>query len=364
MEVMDFTYILLAWYQENRRALPWRETRDPYTIWVSEIILQQTRVAQGYDYFVRFMERFPNVEALAAATEDEVLKCWQGLGYYSRARNLYAAARQIVGLGAFPNNYESIRRLKGVGDYTAAAIASFAFGLPHAVVDGNVFRVLSRYFGVEEPIETGRGRKYFAALAQELLPEGKAADYNQAVMDFGAMQCVPKSPKCGCCPLAGGCVALRDGRVQDFPVKSKSLAVTKRYLHYIYVEAGGETALFRREGNDIWKGLYEPLLVETPGECPPEELWDSEAVPDSLRSDTAVRTFLCGGVRHQLTHRTLVCGFYKVELPVKPDDLGNGVCWIRKENLADYAFPRLVVRLFERLGLGQESEKNVEKRAF
>ena len=216
-----FAALLLAWYNENRRDLPWRGVGDPYKIWVSEIILQQTRVSQGHDYFLRFMERFPRVEDLAAASEDEVLKCWQGLGYYSRARNMHAAARQVVEGGGFPQTYEGIRRLKGVGDYTAAAIASFAFGLRHAVVDGNVYRVLARYFGVDSPIDTGQGKKYFARLAEELLPEDKyVADYNQAVMDFGAMQCVPKGPKCGQCPLCESCLAFRDGKVQDLPVKS------------------------------------------------------------------------------------------------------------------------------------------------
>ena len=351
MKDYNFAYKLLAWYQENRRVLPWRDTHDPYMIWISEIILQQTRVVQGYDYFLRFMARFPDVDALAAASEDEVLKCWQGLGYYSRARNLHAAARQIVEWGGFPERYENIRQLKGVGDYTAAAIGSFAFGLPHAVVDGNVYRVLSRYYGIEEPIDTGHGKKCFAALAQELLPEGKAADYNQAVMDFGALQCVPKNPKCGECPLVGGCIAFRDKRVQGFPVKSRALPVTERYLHYMYIEVGEEIAVFRREANDIWKGLYEPFLVETPTVCAPEDLLVDKKVPSFIRSDKAVKTYLCGGVRHQLTHRTLICDFYKVELEDKPDDFGRSACWVKKGELPNYAFPRLVVMLFEKFGL-------------
>ena len=352
MKDYNFAHKLLAWYHENRRILPWRDTHDPYIIWISEIILQQTRVVQGYDYFLRFMNRFPDVDALAAASEDEVLKCWQGLGYYSRARNLHAAARQIVEWGGFPERYENIRQLKGVGDYTAAAIASFAFGLPHAVVDGNVYRVLSRYYGIEEPIDTGHGKKYFAAMAQELLPEGKeAADYNQAVMDFGAMQCVPKSPKCEDCPLVDGCAAFRDRRIQELPVKSRALTVTERYLHYMYIEVGGEVAVFRRESNDIWKGLYEPFLIETPAACAPENLLNDEKVPSFIRSDKAVMTYLCGGVRHQLTHRTLICDFYKVELADRPDDFGRSVCWVKKEELSNYAFPRLVVMLFEKFGL-------------
>ena len=352
MKDYNFAHKLLAWYHENRRILPWRDTHDPYIIWISEIILQQTRVVQGYDYFLRFMNRFPDVDALAAASEDEVLKCWQGLGYYSRARNLHAAARQIVEWGGFPERYENIRQLKGVGDYTAAAIASFAFGLPHAVVDGNVYRVLSRYYGIEEPIDTGHGKKYFAAMAQELLPEGKeAADYNQAVMDFGAMQCVPKSPKCEDCPLVDGCAAFRDRKIQELPVKSRALTVTERYLHYMYIEVGGEVAVFRRESNDIWKGLYEPFLIETPAACAPENLLNDEKVPSFIRSDKAVMIYLCGGVRHQLTHRTLICDFYKVELADRPDDFGRRVCWVKKEELSNYAFPRLVVMLFEKFGL-------------
>lgn len=347
-----FADLLLAWYHENRRDLPWRGTRDPYKIWISEIILQQTRVSQGYDYFLRFMQRFPDVQALAGASEDEVLKCWQGLGYYSRARNLHAAARQIAAGGGFPGTYEGIRSLKGVGDYTAAAIASFAFGLRHAVVDGNVYRVLARYFGVDLPIDTGAGKKYFAQLARELLPEdSEVADYNQAVMDFGAMQCVPKGPKCEACPLSDSCLACRDRKVQDFPVKAKTLRVTERYLHYMYIQVGDDVALFRREGNDIWKGLYEPYLVETPERCAPDVLLTSDRVPDFMRAATTRKTLLCTGVRHQLTHRTLICDFHKLEMPVRPASFGREVCWVRAGQLSGYAFPRLVAMLLERFNL-------------
>ena len=191
-----FTTALLQWYENHGRDLPWRHTTDPYPIWLSEVILQQTRIAQGTAYWERFMKQFPIVESLAAASEDEVLRLWQGLGYYSRARNLHAAAKQIVATGGFPNNYEEIRRLKGVGDYTAAAIASFAFGLPHAAIDGNAYRVLARYYGIETPINTTTAKEEFAALAQQLLPKGRAADFNQAMMDFGATLCTPSSPQC------------------------------------------------------------------------------------------------------------------------------------------------------------------------
>lgn len=349
-----FAHQLLAWYAGHRRFFPWRDTWNPYIIWISEIILQQTRICQGHDYFLRFMKRFPDVETLAAATEDEVLKCWQGLGYYSRARNLHAAARQIAAVGKFPDDYAQIRKLKGVGDYTAAAIASFAFGLPHAVVDGNVYRVLSRYFGITEPIDTTAGKKSFAALAQELLPKGaEGADYNQAVMDFGALQCVPRSPVCAECPLADTCMAFRTNRVHEFPVKSRTLKVTERYLHYIYIQAEGETPLFRREGKDIWKGLYEPFLIETASPHTPAELFAGGLLPDFARQDGAEWHMLQENVRHQLTHRTLICNFYRLDLIKKPgqDDFQREACWVRPEKLPAYAVPRLVAMLFEKNGL-------------
>ena len=204
---MDFSATLLDWFRENGRALPWRQTHDPYAIWLSEIILQQTQVKQGWDYWERFMRRWPTVDALAAATEDEVLREWQGLGYYSRARNLHYAARQVVEMGGFPQTIEGLRSLKGVGDYTAAAIGSIAFGLSAAVVDGNVYRVLARHFGIDTPINTTEGKKTFAALAQSLLPSSEhfdispSSEYNQAIMDFGAIQCTPQSPHCLICPL-------------------------------------------------------------------------------------------------------------------------------------------------------------------
>ena len=238
---MSFSTTLLEWFREHGRALPWRETHDPYAVWLSEIILQQTQVKQGWAYWERFMRRWPTVEELAAASEDEVLREWQGLGYYSRARNLHTAAKQIVALGAFPTTIDGLRKLKGVGDYTAAAIGSIAFGLPAAVVDGNVYRVLARHFGIETPINTTEGKKEFAALAQELLltalnKEGQGADlFNQAMMDFGATQCTPSSPHCLKCPLQETCVAFRTDRVAALPVKLKTLKVKERYLTYIYI---------------------------------------------------------------------------------------------------------------------------------
>ena len=257
-----FAITLLKWFREHGRDLPWRQTRDPYAIWLSEVILQQTQVKQGWDYWLRFMRRWPTVADLAAATEDEVLREWQGLGYYSRARNLHAAAKQVLARGGFPTTIEGLRQLKGVGDYTAAAIGSIAFDLPVAVVDGNVYRVLARHYGIATPINTTEGKHEFAALAQSLLPEAEASAYNQAIMDFGATQCTPQSPDCDTCPLQETCAAFREGRIGELPVKRRTLKVKERHLIYVYVRCNGYTAIHRRPAGDIWQGLYEPLCVE------------------------------------------------------------------------------------------------------
>ena len=318
-----FNVALLEWFRENGRDLPWRQTRDPYAIWLSEIILQQTQVKQGWEYWERFMHRWPTVEALAAATEDEVLREWQGLGYYSRARNLHHAAKQIVALGHFPNTLEEIKQLKGVGDYTAAAIGSIAFGLPAAVVDGNVYRVLARHFGIDTPINTTEGKKLFAALAQELLPPNEAAAYNQAIMDFGAVQCTPQSPKCMECMLAESCEAMRSGRVNELPVKLKTLKVTERYLIYIYIRCQGQTVIRRRGPGDIWQGLWEPVLVDA-----------ESAVPPTAR-------LLRQNVKHVLTHRVLYAHFYLLETDKRPK-LPSDYIWIAESALDNYALPRLI----------------------
>ena len=318
-----FNVALLEWFRENGRDLPWRQTRDPYAIWLSEIILQQTQVKQGWEYWERFMHRWPTVEALAAATEDEVLREWQGLGYYSRARNLHHAAKQIVALGHFPNTLEEIKQLKGVGDYTAAAIGSIAFGLPAAVVDGNVYRVLARHFGIDTPINTTEGKKLFAALAQELLTPNEAAAYNQAIMDFGAVQCTPQSPKCMECMLAESCEAMRSGRVNELPVKLKTLKVTERHLIYIYIRCQGQTAIRRRGSGDIWQGLWEPVLVDA-----------ESAVPPTAR-------LLRQNVKHVLTHRVLYADFYLLETDKRPK-LPSDYIWIAESALDNYALPRLI----------------------
>lgn len=332
-KLMEFANTIISWFQENGRALPWRETKDPYAIWLSEIILQQTRIAQGWEYWERFMAQYPKVEDLAAASEDEVLRLWQGLGYYSRARNLHAAAKQIVALGKFPDTLEDIKALKGVGDYTAAAIGSFAFDIPAAVVDGNVYRVLSRYFGIDAPINSTQGKKEFAALAQSLIPASDAAAYNQGMMDFGAIQCTPQSPRCLLCPLAETCVALREGRVEDLPVKLKTLKVQTRRLAYIYIRCNGEIAIHRRGEGDIWQGLWEPYNV---------------SVLPALPTFDAPLVLKAKDVKHVLTHRILLADFYLLETkkrPLLPDDY----IWIKESEISEYGIPRLIEILLEKL---------------
>jgi A/G-specific adenine glycosylase len=330
-EINGFAQTLLKWFETYGRELPWRETSDPYAIWLSEIILQQTQVKQGWDYWQRFMRRWPTVNDLAAASEDEVLREWQGLGYYSRARNLHYAARQIVALGHFPDTLEDIKQLKGVGDYTAAAIGSIAFGLPAAVVDGNVYRVLARYFGVETAINSTEGKKEFAALAQSLLPETSAGLYNQAIMDFGAIQCTPQSPKCVVCPLQESCEALRTGKVSTLPVKEKKLKIKERHLIYIYIRCQGETAIHRRGEGDIWQGLWEPVLVNS------EQL--------IVNSDVKL---VAMGVKHVLTHRVLTADFYLWETETKPN-LPEDYIWIKEEDIDNYGIPRLIDKLLKKL---------------
>lgn len=330
MQDPRFTRTLLDWYAEYGRDLPWRRTRDPYAIWLSEIILQQTRIAQGQAYWERFMARFPSVEQLAAADEDEVLRLWEGLGYYSRGRNLLAAARQIVARGSFPDTLEEIRALKGVGDYTAAAIASFAFGIPAAVVDGNVYRVLARCFGIATPVGSTAAKKEFTALAQALLSEKRPGDFNQAMMDFGAIQCTPASPACLSCPLSERCEALRTGRTALLPVKKAPVTIRERHLRYIYLRCKGETAIRRRGKGDIWQGLWEPLVQEG-------QFTD----PSGLR-------LLRKGFRHQLTHQRLTTDFYLWECDEKPA-LPEGYIWIPECDLDRYGKPRLFELLLEEL---------------
>ena len=330
----DFTLSILKWFEENGRDLPWRHTKDPYAIWLSEIILQQTRIEQGWPYWERFMNHWPTVEQLAGATVDEVLREWQGLGYYSRARHLHQAAKQIVEWGGFPQTLDTIRQLKGVGPYTAAAIASIAFDWPVAVVDGNVFRVLARHFGIDTPINTNEGKNEFATLAQSLLPAPQASAFNQAMMDFGAIQCTPHSPNCLSCPLQESCMAFREGRVGQLPVKLRKLIVKERRLTYYYIRYHGTVAMHRRGEGDIWHGLWEPYMEETPQNIIPQE----------------GLIILRQGVKHILTHRRLIADFYLWETDTKPS-LPPDYIWIAESDLDQYALPRLIELLLQEVSL-------------
>lgn len=342
----NFSNTIEKWYQEYKRELPWRESADPYVIWISEIILQQTRVVQGYDYFMRFMKRFPDVATLAQADEDEVMKYWQGLGYYSRARNLHAAAKSMNGV--FPKTYPEVRALKGVGDYTAAAICSFAYNMPYAVVDGNVYRVLSRYLGIDTPIDSTEGKKLFAAVADELLDKKNPALYNQAIMDFGAIQCSPQSPNCMFCPLASGCSALAGGMVAQLPVKQHKTKTTNRYFNYIYVRMGAYTLINKRTGNDIWKNLFEFPLIETPEAVSEEEF---PALPEFramfAEGETPIIRLVCRDVKHILSHRVIYANFYMVDL-LENSQSFTSYQKIKADELEQYAVSRLVHAFIEK----------------
>ncbi len=335
-----FAETLLRWYETEGRQLPWRQTRDPYAIWVSEIILQQTRVAQGMDYYLRFMKRFPTVELLAAADEDEVLRLWQGLGYYSRARNMRRAAQQIVAMGGFPRDYQQIRSLCGIGDYTASAIASFAFDAPLAVVDGNVYRVLSRYFAIETPIDTTAGQREYKTLAQKLLPLSHPATYNQAIMDFGALQCTPQNPVCETCPLNTSCLALAQRKVSQLPRKAHSTKVRHRYFTYLFLFSPRRRVLLqRRPAGDIWQGLYQLPLIETETALSEDEV--RRSVP-ALECRPVV-----SGLVHQLTHQRLHADCYLLRVASEDDVTIEGK-WVELSSLDHYAMPRLLTTIMER----------------
>ena len=340
-----FSRIILEWYSENARDLPWRRTRDPYAVWLSEIILQQTRIVQGTAYWHRFMDRFPTVQDLAEASEDEVLRLWEGLGYYSRARNLHAAAWQIAAEGSFPDTLEGIRKLKGVGDYTAAAIGSICFGIPAAVVDGNVYRVLARYFGISTPVGTTEAKKEFTRLANQLLPTDSPAQFNQGMMDFGALQCTPQNPACLTCPLQATCNAFRTGRVEMLPVKKPAVQVQERRFSYIYVRFDGQTAIRKRGPGDIWQGLYEPVVIESEGAS---GNYFSQSFAKNQFPEADDFFLIRKEVKHQLTHRILLTDFYLWEPSHRPE-LPEGYFWIKETELDLYAKPRLFELLLEAL---------------
>ena len=327
---MNFSKTILNWYAINGRELPWRQTTNPYAIWLSEVIMQQTRIAQGTAYWKRFMKRWPNVYELAKATEDEVLREWQGLGYYSRARNLHKAAQQIVDLGHFPQTYKELKQLKGIGEYTAAAVSSISFAEPVAVVDGNVYRVLARYFGIDTPIDSTEGKKVFKAMAQEYLPKEAPAAYNQGLMDFGAIQCTPTSPNCEVCPLIDTCFAANNNKVAELPVKAKKTKQRERHFSFMYIRCNGKTAIRRRGAGDIWQGLWE---------LPTKEL-----LGNAIENATLIKK----NVKHILTHQIIFADFYLLETDTPPS-LPADYIWIKESEIERYALPRLIDLLVKSL---------------
>lgn len=342
---MDFTNLLIEWYLQNKRDLPWRNTTNPYPIWLSEIILQQTRVAQGMPYFYAFLESFPTVKELAIADEQQVLKLWQGLGYYSRARNLHQTAQYIANEldGVFPNSYAGLIQLKGIGEYTAAAIASFAYNEPVPVVDGNVFRVVSRYFGIESDISTGKTKKEFTALAAELLSKEQPALFNQAIMEFGATHCTPKNPDCENCIFNSSCVALQKGLVGQLPFKSKKIKIRKRYFNYIVLQdKKGNTKIQQRTDKGIWHNLYEFPLFETTQEE------GFETIAPLIKNDTDFGDSVVSiqeanpiSLIHKLSHQHLYIKFWKVTVN---NTLTDGV---NPEQLRTFPFPIVIHNFIE-----------------
>ena len=350
--MLDNSFIssqLIDWFESHKRDLPWRGINDPYKIWISEIILQQTRVNQGWDYYTRFIERFPDVKTLADAEEVEVLKYWQGLGYYSRARNLHAAARMIMEQfdGKFPEDYDSVLKLKGIGEYTAAAIVSFAWNKPYPVVDGNVFRFISRLLGINEPIDTGTGKKLFTQIVGKLMNPKHAGAFNQAIMEFGALQCVPVSPECNVCPFAEKCYAYNSNQITNFPVKQNKVKIKTRYFHYFHIRFQDYTYLNKRTGRDIWQNLYEFPCIESEEPLSFEQLQQTEQFKKLFSESQGKFKLIVSDKKHVLTHRILYANFYEVVLNKEPDSL-SAFTKILSKDLDIYPIHRLMQFYLER----------------
>jgi A/G-specific adenine glycosylase len=339
-----FQQALFRWSAAHLRPLPWKNIKNPYFIWLSEIILQQTRVAQGLPYYLKFTENYPTVKALADAPEDDVMKCWEGLGYYSRARNLHSAAKYIAYdcQGIFPNTHEGILKIKGVGAYTAAAIASFAFDLPHAVVDGNVYRVLSRFFGISTPIDSTDGQKEFRLLADFLLEEAQPARYNQAIMDFGATHCLPKNPLCGTCPLHQQCQAFLQEKINILPVKSKKIVKKERFFNYFLFKKDGKTWIKKRIEKDIWQNLYELPLIESDYFLDAEKLYAALSHHFGGLQINEKSLKISKPYKHILTHLTIFAQFIEVELKESNELLETQFLEIFEYEIKKFAFSRLI----------------------
>jgi A/G-specific adenine glycosylase len=346
---MEFGEIIIDWYNNNKRDLPWRGIKDPYKIWLSEVILQQTRVEQGLPYYNKFIDAFPTIFDLAKASENKVLKLWQGLGYYSRARNMLITAKIIVkeNNGVFPDSFEKLLQLKGIGTYTAAAIASFSFNIPVAVVDGNVFRLLSRYFGIDTPIDSTIGKKKFQALALKLLNKQNPGIFNQAIMEFGARQCKPSKPDCQNCPLILSCNAYKLKIIEKLPVKAKGLVVKKRYFNYLFIkypidEKGNYKFLLnKRIGKDIWKNLFELPLIEKDKQVNIKKLMQEKEWKRIIGKASLKILSVNENVIHKLSHQTIITAFYEIELK-KGKVIPKGYISVNNKRYHNYGVPRLI----------------------
>lgn len=345
---MDFAGEIIQWYKIHKRDLPWRGTKDPYIIWLSEIIMQQTRVEQGTPYFNRFAEKYPTVEHFAKAKEEEILKLWQGLGYYSRGRNMHRTAQIVMEehAGYFPNNYDSLIKLKGIGEYTAAAISSFSSNEAKAVVDGNVFRLLSRYFGIDTPINTGKGKKLFTDLANELLDKKQAGEFNQAIMEFGSLQCKPKNPDCLACPLQAGCEAKKLNKIHELPVKIKSQKSRDRYFNYILALKDDQILINKRGPGDIWENLHELPLFETNSILAANDLIHSDEFI-SCFGDKVIIKSISKPVKHILSHQNLHTNFINIEN--FSEDFLSHKNWffVHQNELDKLAQPKLIFHFLE-----------------
>ena len=336
---------LINWYEENHRDLPWRNNPSPYEVWISEVILQQTRVNQGMDYYLHFTKKWPTVNDLAQASEEEVLKMWQGLGYYSRARNLHHCAKQVVEQykGEFPSDFEKLKQLKGIGNYTSAAIASIAYNLPHAVVDGNVYRVLSRLFDINTPININEGQKLFAQLADELLNRNQPGLHNQALMEFGALQCTPKNPNCLLCPLQAQCLAFAHQTVMLRPVKLAKTKISTRYFNYLILRINDGLYLHKRSDNDIWKNLYDFPCIESQKPMTVEEVIASETFLQLIENNPFTIIKSSPIFTHKLTHRTILAQFIEIKLEQELLQIQtNDLFLARETELGSFPIPRLI----------------------
>lgn len=352
----NFLLKIYHWYSIHKRELPWREATDPYKIWLSEIILQQTRVDQGIAYYLKFTNKFPTIFDLASALEDVILKLWQGLGYYSRARNLHATAKNIVTNyhGKFPETYNEIIKLKGIGPYTAAAISSIAFNLPYAAIDGNIYRIFSRYFGIATPIDSEKGKKEIQQIAFDLMPENGAGFHNQALMDFGALQCVPKSPKCNQCPVGELCYAFQHNQVDQLPVKSKKTKQRVRYFYYYLVECSEEILLEKRIENDIWQNLYQFPLLEGKHELTEKEFLVKYSPFKKYKTLTINK--VTEQRKHILSHQIIYARLIHLQT-TNLCEVSDGLIRVNKKDIYKFAVPKLLENFLNDIEFGKISSE-------